>query len=460
MDTPGYLAIHAELVFGDLRGSELVQRCLDRITAIDRELGAVLAVDPTAPDRAARSEQRYRDDADLGPLDGIPVLVKDNINTAGLASTAGSRLLAGSPPVRDAAVVTRLRDAGAVLLGKTNLSEWSNFRSVHATEGWSAVGGQTHNPFRHGHSPWGSSAGSAAAVAAGLAPLALGTETDGSVVGPAGVCGVIGIKPETGLLPLDGIAGISSAVDTVGVFGTSVRDAATALAVLSGRPDLAGVGLPLGVGRFGLWRPAGVPVEVAAVLSGVADALTRKGAVVVDLAFELPDEVVADGMFALYAEFRPTIERYLGERLGDGTGLAELIAGNQGDPAELALFGQDLFELAIGIPGGPAARAARTRATEEARSVLAAALRDNDISAILAPTNEPAWPIDYTRGDAGRLSTSSASALAGYPNVSVPAGLVDGLPVGVSVFGPRTLARLLPSALLVESACGPRPEPG
>src|ERR1700743_375146 len=155
LDTPGYLAIHAELVDGDLRGCELVQRCLDRITAIDRELGAVLAVDPTATDQAARSEQRYRDDADLGSLDGIPVLVKDNIDTAGLASTAGSRLLAGSPPVRDAAVVTRLRDAGAVLLGKPNLSEWSNFRSVNATEGWSGVGGQTHNPFRHGHSPWG-----------------------------------------------------------------------------------------------------------------------------------------------------------------------------------------------------------------------------------------------------------------------------------------------------------------
>jgi amidase len=452
--------IHSRLVYGELSSAELTGYCLERIAALDRDLRAVLAADPTAMDQARRSDARHRAGHDLSPLDGIPVLVKDNIDTANLSSTAGSRLLA-TPPGRDADVVTRLRDAGAVILGKTNLSEWSNFRSTRATEGWSAAGGQTQNPYRPGHSPWGSSAGSAVAVATGMAPLALGTETDGSIVGPAGVCGVVGVKPELGLVPMRGIAGVSPAIDTAGPLASRVRDAATCLAVLAGQPALASLRVPLAEFRLGLWLPRGTPAPAEAALRAAAAALAVAGIGVVEIGLELPAEILADGLFALYAEFRPHIEEYLRAR---GTGprdLSEMIAGNRSDPAELSVFGQDLFEDAERRPSapGPAALAARDRSRAEARALLAGALDAGGVEAIIAPANEPAWPIDYSRGDAGKLTSSALPALAGYPNVCVPGGLVDGLPVGFCLFGQQTSARLLPLALAVERACGPRPWP-
>ena len=452
--------IHTRLAYGELNSEQFARRCLDRIAAYDQRVGAVIAVDPTALEQASQSDRRHADGDDLGPLDGIPVLVKDSIDTAGLSSTAGSRLLAhDSGPVRDAEVVARLRAGGAVILGKTNLSEWSNFRSARATEGWSAAGGQTYNPYRAGYSPWGSSAGSAAAVAAGMAPLALGAETDGSIVGPAGVSGVVGVKPECGLLPLRGVAGISAAMDCVGPLASRVGDAAICLAVLAGQPALAGLTAPVAPVRVGVWLPPGVPDDVAAVLTSVAG----PGVTLVDVDLEVPEEAAADGMFALYAEFRPSIEEYLRERrcAGGPASLAEVIAGNAADPGELALFGQELLEKVADLPAHAdrAAVAARERSRAEARAVLADVLKRNDLEAIVAPSNEPAWPVDYARGDAGRLSSSTLAALAGYPNVSVPAGLVDGLPVGVSVFGPKNLAKLLPLALLIERACGPRPWP-
>jgi Amidase len=250
--------IHSRLLDRDMSSVELTRRCLDRIAALNPALAAVLAVDTTALAQAAASDERHAAGDDLGPLDGIPVLVKDNIDTANLVSTAGSRLLT-QPPGRDAEIVTRLRCAGAVIIGKTNLSEWSNFRSTQSTEGWSAVGGQTRNPYRLDRSAWGSSAGSAAAVASGMSPLAIGTESDGSIVGPAGVCGVVGVKPEFGLLPMHGIVPISTSLDTVGPLAYRVRDAATCLAVLAGQPDLANVTAPISGCRLGLWPPRTSP---------------------------------------------------------------------------------------------------------------------------------------------------------------------------------------------------------
>jgi amidase len=450
--------IHLRLVYGELSSAQLVRRCLDRIAEYDKQLGAVIAVDPTAIQQAGHSDRRHAEGDDRGPLDGIPVLVKDSIDTAGLSSTAGSRLLSrDTGPERDADVVARLRAGGAVILGKTNLSEWSNFRSVRASEGWSAAGGQTYNPYRPGYSPSGSSAGSAVAVAAGMAPLALGAETDGSIVGPAGVCGVVGVKPESGLLPLGGVAGISAALDCVGPLASRVRDAAVCLAVLTGQPGLAGLTAPVAPVRVGVWLPPGVPGQVAAMMA----AISGPGVEIVAVELEVPPELLADGMFAMYAEFRPAIEEYLRGRAAGPVSLAEIIDGNKADPDELVLFGQDLLEEAASRPArpAPAALAARERSRSEARALLADALDRHDVQALAAPSNEPAWPVDYARGDAGRLSSSTLAALAGYPNVSVPAGLADGLPVGVSVFGPKNLAKLLPLALLIERACGPRPWP-
>ncbi|HEX4831886.1 MAG TPA: amidase family protein [Trebonia sp.] len=458
LDLLGLDETHARLVYGELSSAELLARCTARIAAHDGHLGAVIALDPTAPQQAAAADRRHAAGADHGPLDGIPVLVKDCIDTAGLATTCGSRLLARGPaPARDAEVVARLRAGGAVILGKANLSEWSNFRSARATEGWSAAGGQAWNPYRPGYSPWGSSAGSAVAVAAGLAPLALGAETDGSIVGPAGVCGVVGLKPEAGLVPLRGVAGIT-ALDCVGPLASSVADAAVCAAVLAGQPGLAGLRPPVARARLGAWLPPGTPAAVASVLA----ALSGPGLTLADADLEVPEEAAADGMFAMLSEFRPRIEEYLRERGHAGLAtLADIIAGNAADPQELALFGQDLLEKAAAMPARPerAARAARERSRAQAREVLADALDRHGVQAIVAPSAGPAWPVDYARGDAGRLASSTLAALAGYPSISVPAGLAGGLPVGVSVFGPPTLARLLPLALLVERACGPRPWP-
>jgi amidase len=299
------------------------------------------------------------------------------------------------------------------------------------------------------------------AVAAGLAPLALGTETDGSIVGPAGVCGVVGVKPEAGLLPLDGVAGISPVIDCVGPLASRVRDAAVCLGVLAGQPSLAGVRAPLTECRLGLWLPPEVPDQVARVLADSLSGISLSGITVAEVTVEVPAAAVADGMFALYAEFGGFIGEYLRERThGAMTSLASLIAADEADGDELALFGQDLFEQVAGLRGASEpAQAARARARDEAREALASVLERAGVQAIVAPSNEPAWQVCYARGDAGRLSTSTLAALAGYPNVSLPAGMAGGLPVGVSVFGPPNVARLLPLALAVERSCGPRPWP-
>lgn len=450
---PSVVDLHARLCTGTLTSVELTRRCLDRIEAENPSLNAVLALDDTALAQAAESDRRRAAGHARGPLDGIPLLVKDNIDTRGLATTAGSRLLAGAPPARDAEIVARARAAGTVLLGKTNLSEWANFRSSEATEGWSGAGGQTRHPLRPSHSPWGSSSGSAVAVATAMAPLALGTETDGSIVGPAGVCGVAGLKPETGLLPSAGIVPVSAALDVAGVLAGRLADAVTCLEVLAGRDfgataDLAGA-------RFGLWRVPGMPSEVDAVLD---DAGKRVRATIVPVDLTIPRSLSANAIRALFAEFRPSVENYLRTRGGVPSTLAGLIAANRADPVELSLFGQDLFEQTASV-SGTARTAAETRAQvrAQARELIRTTLRDHGIRAVLAPSNQPAWPIDHANGDPFPRTSSTPAALAGYPNVSVPAGDVAGLPVGLSVFGPATSAELLPLALALEQELKERP---
>jgi amidase len=425
-----------------LRSTDRTAYCLERIDAGNPALRAVLALDETAPARAAMADAGATD----GPLAGVPVLVKDNIDTAGLATTAGSRLLAGTPPRRDAGVVTRLRSAGAVLLGKTNLSEWGNFRSTRSTEGWSAVGGQTVNPWQRGRSPGGSSSGSAVAVAAGMAPVALGTETDGSIVCPAALNGVVGVKPETGLLPADGVVPVSSVQDTVGVLATCLRDAAAVMAALAGFRVPAPV--PLVGRRFAVWRADTLPDVVAA--------LSSAGVELVAVDFdEVAEELLIDELCALYAEFRSSLEGYLATRPDAPGSLAELVAANRADPVELGLFGQDVFERVLEMADEERALAADggRRARTRARNLLDGTLLGVD--AVLAPTCEPAWRIDHDGGDPPYRTSSTPAALAGYPNVSLPAGRVGGLPVGVSVFGPRRLVELLPLAAAVEQVLAP-----
>jgi amidase len=448
---PDLIELTDRLRTGAASSTELTTWCLDRIAALNPAVHAVLALDPTALAQAEQADARRASDTARGPLDGVPVLVKDSIDTAGLATTAGSRVLS-TPPREDAAIVTTLRDCGAVLLGKTNLSEWGNFRSPAATEGWSAVGGQTQNPYRIGYSPSGSSAGSAVAVATGMAPLAFGTETDGSIVGPAGANGVVGVKPETGLLPTRGIVPISAAQDVVGVFTRSTTDASVALAALTGgRPSAPA---PLRGRRLGVWPVPGMP---SMALTAAGAALTAAGARLVPVEFdeEAGHELLVCELLALYAEFRPSLEGYLAGRPGAPRSLPDLAAAHRNDPQETRLFGLEIFDRAAAISDEErraavtAGRAARSRA----RELVAGTLSRHNIDAVLAPSNPPAWKIDHSAGDPASPVSSTLAALAGLPSVSLPAAFDAGLPCGVSVFGPRQLARLWPVAAAIDRAC-------
>ncbi|MFI8304173.1 amidase family protein [Streptomyces sp. NPDC085927] len=452
---PSLAELGEQLLRRELRAVDLVERCLQRITAVDPLVNAVFAVDPAARAQARISDRRLADGR-ARPLEGIPVLVKDNVDTRGLATAAGSPLLTEHPPVTDADVVGLLRAAGAVVVGKTNLSEWGNFRSVNGIEGWSGAGGQTWNPHALDHSPAGSSSGSAAAVAAGLAPLAIGTETDGSVVCPASVTGVVGVKPEHGLLPVGGIVPISPALDTPGVLSGSCADAAACLAALTGEA-LPGP-VPVAGLRLGVWPGRRMAPAARDVLDRTVTALTAAGATVVPVELVLDSGVLEEALEALVAEFRPSAEHYLAGRRGAPPTLAALIEATR--PLE-APFGQDLFERALAVTDEQSAQASvqRVRARQWARTLLHDALTGADVSAVVAPTSDPAWPVDHTGGDRRARNTSTVPALAGYPHITVPAGLHDALPVGVSVFGPPRIRDALAIATAVETVCGPRPVP-
>jgi amidase len=444
---PSLAELRAGLDGGSLRAVDLLARCHDRIAAVDPLVHAIVALDPAARTAAAESDRRFADGT-ARPLEGVPVLVKDNIDTAGLATTAGSRLLP-VPPVRDADVVALLRTAGAVVVGKTAMTEWGNFRSTAAIEGWSGVSGQTANPFAPDHSPWGSSSGSAVAVACGMAPVALGTETDGSIVCPAAVNGVVGVKPARGLLPARGVVPISPAVDTVGVLCGSVGDAVHVLSALGMAPAP-----PVRAPRVGYWPGRRMDAEVLAVADAVAADLD---AVAVELTFDGP--VLVGALDALIAEFRPALEAYLATRPGAPPTLDALIAANRADPVGSALFGQELFELAAAVTGDDRGAAVAKRATARAwaRAEVTAAL--GDLDAIIAPTSSPAWLVDPSVPPPIVRSTSTYAALAGLANTTVPMGSVGGLPVGLSVFGPATTEGTLAVATAVERVCGPRPVP-
>ncbi|MFI8824485.1 amidase family protein [Streptomyces sp. NPDC053431] len=490
---PALTDLHRRLRGGTLTSTALTRLCLDRIAAVNPVLSAVLAVDATALEQAAEADRRYAAGAPLGPLDGIPVLIKDSIDTAGLASTAGSRLLATAPPRQDAAVVTRLRRAGAVVLGKTNLTEWSSFRTTQGCEGWSAVGGQTVNPYSPQRTASGSSSGSAVAVATGMAPLALGAETDGSIVSPAGVCGVVGLKPAPGTLPLDGVVPVSDTEDSVGLLAGRVADAALALDVLTSGAPAPGApasgapasgaptsGVPLASGappapgsdpalaahgplggagrRLGLWRVPRMPAQVGAVLDAAAGSLRAAGFTVVDVEIDIDREILVDGLRAMYAEFTPSLEKYLAGRDGVPRTLAEIVEANRVDPVELSLFGQDLFETVLGLADADRAKAegGRARAVERAVDLLDGTLRRYGVEAVVAPTNEPAWLVDHQLGDPYSPGSSTLPALARRPNVTVPAAH-GGLPVGISLFGPAEEGSLLRLALEAEHALARQP---
>ncbi|WP_374936835.1 amidase [Streptomyces sp. Ru73] len=464
LDTVTIPQLQARMGDGSLTSSALTTAYLQRIKTIDPKIHAVLRTDPTALWQAAASDARHRRGAVRGPLDGIPVLIKDNVNTRGLASTAGSLALAGKPPSADADLVTRLRKAGAVILGKTNLSEWANFRAEKPTSGWSAVGGQTHNPYVLDRNPCGSSSGSAAALAASLAQVAIGTETDGSIVCPAGMNGVVGHKPSLGLVSQDGVVPISAEQDTAGPMARNVTDTALTLSVISGsggarsggaagltdtalRPD------SLRGKRIGLWRLPSLGPEVDALMTRTAKKLRAAGAEVVEVTPPYQKRLAELEFPALLSEFHRDIDAYLATRHGPRD-LAGLIEFNRTHPAERTCFaGQELFEQALAAPSttDPKYRAMRAELKDLSRRSIDETMATHRLDAIASPTNPPAWTTDCARGDNDVIPSSTPAAVSGYPSLSVPAGSVGKLPVGVLLMaGDRQDAKLLSLGAAVE----------
>ena len=473
-------ALQQALASGQLTSAALTGFYLGRIERLNPELRAVIEVSPDAAGAAAASDwDRAAGGGPAGPLAGIPVLIKDNIAVAGQPATAGSPALA-SAETGDAFRVGRLRQAGAIILGKANLSEWANFRSTRSSSGWSTLGGQAVNPHGTGRNPSGSSSGSAVAVAAGLAPLSVGTETDGSIVSPASACGIVGLKPTLGLVSRSGIVPITPEQDTAGPMTMCVADAAALLDGLAGSdpadegtqaagrmpgPDGGYTSLldpgALDGARIGIWRDgsaAAGPASVA-VLDAAIARLRACGAQVTD-PVELPDYAkIGEPEFAsLLHEFKVYLNAYLAAAPGEHPGtLAELIAWNTKHAATVqAVFGQELFEQSEATSGDladPAYQAARSDARRIATAALDSALVGAGLDAVVALSSSPAWLTDHILGDHHVFGTAGPPAVAGYPSVTVRAGWVSGLPVGVTFMGPAWgEARLLALAYAFEQS--------
>ncbi|MYA07286.1 MAG: amidase [Holophagales bacterium] len=450
---------------GERTSREITGLYLDRIEALDRQGPTLRSVVETNPDALGIAEELDRERAAgnvRGPLHGVPILLKDNIATADrTTTTAGSLALEGSISRRDAFVAAQLRSAGAVLLGKANLSEWANFRSNRSSSGWSARGGQCRNPYVLSRNPCGSSSGSGAAASANLCAAAVGTETDGSIICPSSANGLVGIKPTVGLVSRSGIIPISAIQDTAGPMARTVADATALLGGMTGEDplDQATVGSPvptnltrhlgepdaadlsslrIGIGRQFFDRDG----RVDAVMVEAIEALRSLGAEIVDpVEIAHRREVGRHEYEAMLYEFKAGLNQYLAGLGGDAPArtLEDVIAFNEANAErEMPYFGQEI--LIEAEAKGPLTEAAYRTARDTANRLsreegLDAVLSEHRLDAILGPSGGPAWVTDLVHGDGFSVGSSGAAAVAGYPNVTVPAGHVHGLPVGVSFFG-------------------------
>jgi len=453
----------ASVASAQMRPAEAnVRGALERIARVDPSLHSVIAIDPTAIDQARRVDAGNL----RGPLAGQPVLIKDNIESAGpLPTTAGSLALANNVTNRDAPLVARLRSVGAIIVGKTNLSEWANIRSNHSISGWSAVGGQTHNPWALDRNTCGSSSGSGAAVAAGLVRYAIGSETDGSVTCPASINGIVGLKPTVGLVSRTNIIPISHSQDTAGPMTATVLETAELLTAIAGsdpadpatrdadkhkRNYAAGLDASSLKGkRIGVMRFASTPQLDPAFETALA-ILRAKGAILVDIK-KFDDKLIGNNeTLVLKAELKADMAKYLKGSpapIGVRT-LADLIAFDKAhEKQEMSLFGQEFFEQAQKTKGlnDPAYKKARAVSFQAAGpNGIDKLLKDNRVIALVGPTVSPAWKIDAVSGDSfGGGGAGSLAAVAGYPHLTVPMGLVKGLPVGLSFLGPKWSESLL-----------------
>jgi amidase len=452
---------------------DLTNFYLGRIRELNPKLNAVITVSPTALDDARAADEARRQ-GDRRPLLGIPIIVKDNINTTGMATTAGSWALAGSTP-DDAFIVQRLKAAGAIIIAKANLSEWANFRSGPSSSGWSGIGGQTNMPYSLDHNPCGSSSGSGVAAAADLAVAAVGTETDGSIVCPSGANGIVGIKPTLGLWSRAGVVPISADQDTAGPMTRNVTDAAVLLGAVTGvdpndaataaqaghaltdytqfLDDRALEGARIGVWSTGTYSPTLMGPVVEPILDDVIAALEAQGATVVEGA-DIDLSATENEFPALLCEFKADIATYLKTYVrgtnpvsGDAypQTLADLIAFNKAHPDLEGPWNDAVFEAAEATNGRDAACAdLRASTTPPVQAAVDSVMAENDLDAIIALTNGPAWPTNNNpeEGDlngnfSSFVGSSSAAAVSGYPDITVPAGYYEGLPVGITFIGPR-----------------------
>lgn len=441
--------IQTAFINGQLSSESLVQAYLKRIAAIDQSgpmLNSIIAINPDAV-RIARQLDIERAQGKLrGPLHGIPILLKDNIESLDpMPTTAGSLALKDNFTGRDAPIVARLRSAGAIILGKTNLSEWANIRSSHSISGWSAVGGLTRNPYALSRNTCGSSSGSGAAIAASLAVMAVGTETDGSITCPSAVNGLVGFKPTVGLLSQQYIIPISHSQDTAGPMARSVYDAAVLLNTMSTRPGSPDYvrnlnNTPLKGLRLGVMRPlSGYHPGADAVFEQTLATLEKAGAVLVEIkSMDSISDIGKNEFAVLLSELKHGLNAYLADtpKTVKTRSLSELIAFNREHArAEMPYFGQDLFETAQQSSDLQSADYQRALANsgKAARTRLDGLLAQHKVAALVAPSGSPAWTTDLLNGDHYLGSASTLPAVAGYPHLTVPMGAVQGMPVGISI---------------------------
>jgi amidase len=470
---------------GSLTSEQLTLAYLDRIVDVDDAgpaLNSVIEVNGAAVNDAKRLDAERQAGKVRGPLHGIPVLIKDNVDIAGMVNSAGSLALADNRPAADAFLVRRLRDAGAVILGKTNLSEWANFRSTRSSSGWSSRGGQTKNPYILDRNPCGSSSGTGTAIAASLGAIGVGTETDGSIICPASVNGLAGLKPTVGLVSRSGIIPISVSQDTAGPMARTVSDLALLLTVMAGvdPADPAGAAATGKIAtdysaflkadalrgkRFGVLRQAmGYHPDVDASMKTAIDAIKASGATVIDVTVPTYNEWNDPEFEILLYEFKDGLNAYLKKAGSPHASLESLIAWNKANALHvMPIFGQEIFEQAQAK--GPLTDAAYIKARDSARRLagkdgLLAALEKDKLDALIAPSVSPAWPTDHVLGDHFVGAGYGMAAVAGTPSITVPIGDSHGLPLGLTLMGRAySEAELIGFGFALEQATKARREP-
>ena len=468
--------IAAGLAAGEVTSAQLVEEYLARIEAIDRNgptLNAVLAINPNALADAQRADRQRQQGVVAGPLHGVPILLKDNIESLDpLATTVGSLSMVHNITGRDAPLVAGLRAQGAIVLGKSNLSEWANFRSQASMSGWSALGGQTRNPHMLDRNPCGSSSGSGAGIAASLAAGAVGTETNGSIICPASVNGIVGFKPTVGLISAEGIVPISPTQDTAGPMSKSVMGAAMLLGAMDSTDidyPAALKGADLTSVRIGVLRAfQGQDVSILPLFDQAIAVLAEQGAQVVEIptAKPMPDGFQAAAFSVLLHEFKASLNQYLFTGKSKMRSLADVIAFNRASPRELLLFDQSIFLMAQNTQG------TQSKPYREARALISKATREEgidyflseyEVDILIAPSGQVAPRIDPVNGDiwADFAGIGWMAAIAGYPHATVPMGTVRRLPIGVSFIAPAGAdLEVLKAAYVYEQASNQRVIPG